>query len=371
MSTAREYYLSRLDKPHTISAFIFLHRKIADVFSVEAPAKVWAGKAEPTDQPDLVNMTRQHEGVKASLLIDQWFKNVPEAFTVFRDSDDETQGYLLSLPLDRWIRTEPPVDDPGVHRALSYLRRHAPLRGNERAIMFRAWMSRQDFQREAPLTGAVMVHAIRTYWTIPNLAYNFWVVEDPEHYAEVCEYCYFKRLNAVDFSIGKRTYGVFGHDWRIMPLLVWLEKLAAREFEGQSDELENAVPRSVRLLDREQFASAIADAFRAYHNAAKLRENPLLKTWLVRSRTGEGAGLDKNVVVARELLNEALGKLEEVPNDRKYYQVLHRRFIVGAATHEATAEGLSVSVATVRRHLQRGLELVTEILWNAELAGPR
>jgi predicted DNA-binding protein (UPF0251 family) len=55
------------------------------------------------------------------------------------------------------------------------------------------------------------------------------------------------------------------------------------------------------------------------------------------------------------------------PRDEKYYRAVHRTYLQPAPTQEKAAEQLGVPFSTFRRHLNRGLDRVTEMLWDEEV----
>ena len=57
------------------------------------------------------------------------------------------------------------------------------------------------------------------------------------------------------------------------------------------------------------------------------------------------------------------------PRDAKLARALDRTYLRPAPTQEAAAELLGLPFSTYRGHLARGLERVTDLLWERELYG--
>jgi hypothetical protein len=51
----------------------------------------------------------------------------------------------------------------------------------------------------------------------------------PEFWRPVFAYADLARLPELDFVVGDRAFGVYGHDWRVLPPPAWLELLGQRE----------------------------------------------------------------------------------------------------------------------------------------------
>ncbi len=368
LSNARALYLPRINEHEAWLDYVFLHRKVADVFAASGPAEAWPDSLRASDRKEVLAMTRRHEGKSSFELINRWLDVVPESFVMFRDDQDRVAGYVFALRLERWLDFPLPVDDPGAARALAYLAKCAPLRPGECALFYRTWMAREEYQDLSPVMQAIMTYAVHSYLTTAGLAHSFWAWSDPERWEEVSAYGDMQHLADVDFSIGDRHFGVYGHDWRVVPPPVWLERVAAKELEqGTAPESERGP--APRVLNQKEFGAAVGEAIRSYNVPTQLSASPLLDARIVRERS-QGTDRAARVAALRGLLQQALETLGKNPNQRKFERALIRRYIAGAPTHEAAAETLNVSVATVRRHIDRGVQAVTEILWDAEVGNP-
>jgi hypothetical protein len=165
---------------------------------------------------------------------------------------------------------------------------------------------------------------------------------------------------------------VYGHDWRAVPPIAWLDLMAEREIASG---LPAAPPPSVKpalvVLSEPEFAEAIRNLlhdFRAAHPDS-LRYNPLLWSRLVTEQVGPHAEESKRITALLAIVKEAAEKLQASPRQRKFYQALHHTYFHPAPTQEQAAELLDLPFSTFRRHLKTGVTQLTELLWQREIGG--
>jgi len=116
-------------------------------------------------------------------------------------------------------------------------------------------------------------------------------------------------------------------------------------------------------LSQAEFAAAVRHALRSLRDPGALASNPLQRSRLLRD--GEGAAPD----ALRALVEKAVEALRADPRDAKLVRALERTYVRPAPTQEAAAELLGLPFSTYRGHLTRGVERVTERLWQRELYG--
>ena len=378
---ARQFYTDRLKDapgrlvPDALSDLTFLlrdHPLIQPFYNrLQSQWGEAAGLLEDApreaDWPMLVEMVREHEGNAAAEIADHWFEQQPEGVRVYRNADGEPAGFMLTLALEE-TSEEDRAADPVVENAWAHLEAHAPIRPDERASMFRFWMARDTYQSVSPVQSLIFIRQVRHYLQTPNLAHTTIVCRDPNTWGPLFAYADMERLADADATVGAHTYALFGHDWRARPPAQWLDLLADRGFDTSPDtssENENLVV----VLSRSDFADAIRDAFKDLHRPDQLQGNPLLYSRVVTSEVGRDAGGPERIDALCTLLTETVERLSNDPRDEKYYRAVHRTYLKPAPTQEKAAEQLGVPFSTFRRHLNRGLDRVTEMLWDAEV-GP-
>ncbi len=377
---ARNYYAGRL--PHASSQeqqkllfdYVFLHRDnsvMRQIFSWQGVGNALADTLRPDDLPDLERMITTHEGPNSAAIARFWIERQPEGVLVLRTPQGSPVGFLLMVALHR-VTTGEEGHDPAVRAALEYLRKHAPLRGGESATHFRYWMAKETYQSVSPIQSLVFVNVGRHYLTTPGLAYTFFPCAVPEFWAPGFAYIDLKRIPDADYTVDGRTYGVYGHDWRVVTPIQWLALLAEREVSGPSAAPQaRTAERPLIVLSEDTFADALLEALRNHMRPDAVLENPLLRSRLVAERVGADQSDEDRVEELRRIIVKAAESLQSSPRDAKFYRAIHRTYLNPAETQERAAELLDLPFSTYRRHLKAGIERLGEILWLREISVTR
>jgi len=175
------------------------------------------------------------------------------------------------------------------------------------------------------------------------------------------------RLPEADFQVGSRSYGVYGHDWRVLSTSAWQELLARREINASAQ--VKSLPISTEpllVLSQPEFVTAAQDALRNFARADVLHKNPLLRSRLVVEI--DTLGREKRIAALQAVVQQAVESLLSSPRDEKLYRVLHRTYLQPALTQEKAAELLNLPFSTYRRHLKAGMMRVVDILWQREIS---
>jgi hypothetical protein len=207
---------------------------------------------------------------------------------------------------------------------------------------------------------------VQAYLTTPALAFSFLAVANPSFWQPVFAYADLQYIAEVNFELDGRRYGVYGHDWRVTPPMLWLELMAAREIGREVASAPATTSEPLLVLSQSDFATALRDALRDFANVNALSNNPLLRSRLILSRAGD-ASLNVRVATLRSLLQETADSLQESPRLLKMYRALYHTYFQPAATQEQAAELLDLPFSTYRRHLRSGIEYITERLWTIEM----
>ncbi len=373
---ARVYYTQRLHQTQGIEQqlvlfdFVYLHRDnpaVRPFFEWQVGGRLLPDRLHPDDLEPLSAMVARYEGPAAAHLARYWLTRQPENVVVFRDAEGGAVGFVTLLALER-ASADDLATDPAMASAWAFLERQAPLRAGERATYFRFWLAADGYQTVSPIQSLIFVTMVRHYFT-PGLAYTFYACADPEFWRPVFAYAELYRLAELDFRVGDRSFGVYGHDWRTMPPLPWLELLGQRELAAAPDTIQPPAPARVEVLSREGFGEAVEHALRNYIRPDALRGNGLLRSRIVTERVGADGGDGARVATLRELLKQAAEQLCAAPKEHKFYRAVHHTYLQPAATQEQAAELLDVPLSSYRRHLKAGVARIAEILWHIEVGG--
>ncbi|MBI4672094.1 MAG: AAA family ATPase [Chloroflexi bacterium] len=377
---ARNYHLQQLHATSGIAQqrilfdYIFLHRDnpvVRPFFEWASSGTLATDVLKLSDIPALAGIVARYEGEDAADLAAQWMQTQPEGFLVLRDSEIIPAGLLASVRLDR-ASPQQIQADPGTANAVEFLNRHAPLRPGEAALLFRFWMGRDTYQNVSPAQSLIFVNVVRQYLATPGLAYTFFPVADPTFWSDVLNYADLHRIPEADFTVDDKTFGVYGHDWRVTPPLSWLTLLAERETAPTLDSAPPPPATMLLVLSRDEFDSAAHDALRDFSRPHRLRENPLLRSRIVVERAGGGASADARMTALQTLLQEAVQKPQVSPREAKLYRAVQYTYLKPTMTQEQAAEALDLPFSTYRRHLKAGMIRVTDALWQQEIgAGTR
>ncbi len=372
---ARTYYARRLNQTHgqdqqrVLSDYMYLHRDnpvIKPFLDWQETGSAVPDAASEADWPVLCDMVARHEGDASARLAAYWFKRQPEGVLVFRGAEHEPIGFLTMVAVHQ-ATEEDRRADPALRAACRFLDEHAPLRPGERATHFRFWMARDDYQAVSSTQSLVLLKIAQHYLTNADLAYSFFPCADADFWGPFCAYAELTRLPEADYEVGGRRYGVYGHDWRVVPPMMWLDHLAARELDTTSEPIPPPRTETLVVLSVSGFERAVREALRAYARPYTLRDNALLRSRLVLEAAGSEADEVERIEAVRRLLKEAADLLQASPRETKYYRALYRTYFHPASTQEQAAELLDLPLSTFRRHLKTGIQRITEHLWQREI----
>jgi hypothetical protein len=320
------------------------------------------------DLPAVQALIARHEGPQVAELVAGWCARQPEGAILLRDAAGAPLGFALTLDITA-LSADERATDPALAATWAYLARHAPLRPGERATFVRCWLTRDGYQDVSPLQSRLFAALVQQVLIGTPPAFTFIACANAEFWSPCLACADFQRLPEADFAIGERQWGVFGHDWRAVPLIAWRTLLADRT--TAPGELAVGAPQPTNLpptLTQDEFYAAVREALRDYTRPDALRSNPLLRAKLVRERAGATATREDQVAALRALLAETVALLQGPPRDAKLYRVLLRTYIQPAPTQEIAAELLDLPFSTYRRHLQAGIARVAALLWSRDTA---
>lgn len=320
--------------------------------------------ARPDDREPILELVGAWEGAESAATAERWLDRQPEGFFVVRGPDGTVDGVLGLLDLDR-ASARDVAADPGTRAAWEFAHRHAPPRPGEAVRQTRFVVDRAAYQGPSATMNAGPVLSLQRHLRTANLSWNFLTLAEPDRWE-----AYFAVVDApraADFTVGGHRYGLFAHDYRQVPVGVWLDRLLEQVLSDDAGPPARREP-PLLVLAQEQFADAVRHGLRDLHHPGRLARNPLLRTRLLRDRAGTD---DPAVGTLHDLLAEAVATLGTHPRDGKLLRALDRTYLRPAATQERAAEVLGLPFSTYRRHLGQGVERVVAWLWDREVYGPK
>lgn len=192
--------------------------------------------ARTEDGAAIQGISKLHEPPRVAGLIEMWWGRAPQAFHVVRDQDGKVAGfYLLFDPTT--INPTYLDDDPIAEQWWNHLR-DDPVRGNQRALFLRRWLSREHGEEPSPVQAACWLDIKRTYMEMrPHLRRVYLTVHDLATYAPVAQKLCFQPLLAGEIKLDGVVYNSAMLDLGPSSVDGWLAGLAAAELgveEGTS-----------------------------------------------------------------------------------------------------------------------------------------
>jgi hypothetical protein len=356
------------EQQRTIRDLKFLFRNLPGVLSPIDWNEWGQHDPEPAraeDRAAILDLIARAEGAASSAIAARWWERQPDSFFVVRDSGG-VRGVLGLVDLSA-ASDDDRAADPGARAAWEHARRHAPPRSGERVTLSRFVIDRDRYQAPSPAINALPIVTLQRYLAMPDLAWDYLALFEPEPWNEYFALADLPRADGADFVVGGRRYGLFGHDFRRVPVhaltALWTERALAQDVTPAP-----ARPATAMLvLSQQDFTDAVRRALRDLHDPDLLTRNPLQRARLVRDRAD---GDDPDPAALAALVREAVDALRRHPRDDRRFQAVKRTYLNPAATQEVAAELLGLPFSTYRRHLTQGVERIVAWLWDREIHGP-
>ncbi|MEU9383032.1 AAA family ATPase [Streptomyces sp. NPDC048279] len=343
-----------------VGSLLYLYRTdgfMADFHTWRGEGLVQDLPCAATDQSRVVELIREAEGDESASIARFWLDRQPEAFRVYRST---RTGRVVAC--SAWLQLSEPEGeetDPVVAAAWDHARAERPLRGAEHLGIARFTVHPLLYQRPSAPLDLMQWRAMGEIFRADRLAWSCIVMRDDGFWN--AHLAHFDML-PTDISprVGEHTYALFAHDWRAQPVVSWLAEKTDQILAGPT--IGDGSPRQRRelvVLSRPEFDTAVRDALRALRRPEALACNPLNHSRLV-VETSHSLG---------NLLTQAIEALLEERGGNKWHRAIVTTYVRAALTQEAAAERLGLPFSTYRRHLNAGMERVSDILWRYELSG--
>ncbi|KJY35208.1 ATP-binding protein [Streptomyces sp. NRRL S-495] len=327
-----------------------------------ARLRTWSREDEVHDRPlhpedldTVLRMATETEGPESAELVRYWARRQPQAFSVYRlVNTGRVVAFTARLALPAPADPEDLATDPVVAAAWAYTEATAPVRPGEHIGVSRFTVYPERYQVPSRVIDLSSSRAQAESARARARAYGFAVWRDADTWAARV------RGSLTDTGarprVGAHTYGVFGVDWRQLPVETWLRHLMT-----STPVPAQAGPSGV---SRTTFDQAVREAFTHWRDPGAFAACALLRTRLA-------ADLDEPVEELRALLRQAVDDLAQDPRGARAREALTAGYFSGAPTQEGAARRLGLPYGTYRRHLRQGLDLLCEALWEQELHGSR
>jgi hypothetical protein len=333
---ARAYYTTRLDQTQgqehhrVLFDYIFLHRDNPAVkfhFIWKESSSLQCSPLRETERSAAIAMVRTHEGEASAHLASFWLTQQPQGAMVFRNTEQQIAGFLLKVALHQ-ASSDALNADPATRAAWHYLQNYAPLRPGEAATLFRFWMARDTYQDVSPVQSLIFLKFLQHHRCTPGLAFTFLPCAEPDFWAAMLAYADLARISEADFEVGGKRYGVYGHDWRVLPPKEWQELLARREIDASAQSvMPSEISNPLLVLSQPEFVEAVQYTLRHFVSPDVLLSNPLLRSRLVIEQVTHQAGQRERVAALQTSIKAAVESLQSSPRQEKLYRALYRTYL--------------------------------------------
>ena len=320
--------------------------------------------ARASDRDAVLALIAAWEGDEAATIAARWWDRQRGGFSVLRGEDDAVRGVIALLDLTAATEDDRAAD-PAAQAAWDHAHAAAPPRPGEVVGLARFAVDRDGYQVPSTTFNAVPVVTLQRQLATPALAWDYLLLHEPDALDEFFAFADLPRVPGADVEVGGRRYGLFGHDYRQMPVDV-LVRLWAERALAQDPTLRLGPTSQVQVLSQAEFADAARQALRDLHRPDLLARNPLLRTRVVRDHAGDR---EVDVATLDAVMRAAIATLANQPRDDKLLRAVEQTYLDPAPTQEAAAARLDLPFSTYRRHLTQGVDRVVSWLWDHEVYG--
>ena len=207
--------------------------------------------ARADDASAVSTVARRHEGRDAAALLERWWLDAPETFSVLRDRNGTVAGFF-TLFEGRMLRRSLVAGDSVLEAWARDLHEH-PLPKGQLALGLRRWLDAERGELPCASQAACFLDVKRTYMALrPALRRMYVVVQDLPTYRPVLAKLGFRPLTEATASLDGREYASLVLDFGPGSVDGWLAALVARELgvgdEPQLDESARELAVQGRLV---------------------------------------------------------------------------------------------------------------------------
>jgi hypothetical protein len=197
---------------------------------------------EPAGKNDadvLSRIIKRHEGAEAAGLLEQWWKRMPQIYSVIRGLDGEVTGIYCKMEPAKvssaWL-----AQDPITQTWMDHLEDN-PIPEGQTVLFCRRWLSLDEGEQPSDSQAAAWLDLKRTYMEMrPNLRRIYLTVSDLPAYGPVAQRLGFEVLAEHEISLDGRGYHSAVLDFGPDSVDGWLSDLAATEL---------GIERGISILD--------------------------------------------------------------------------------------------------------------------------
>ena len=217
---------------------IFLIRNpvVREAFFPQDAAKFYVEPAAPADAPQIRDITAAHDGEPGARIVERWWRHLPGAFYVIRDTPGQVAGFYYLF--DPRVAVPSLVDSDPVTAAWSKHLKRSPLTQGQSALFLRRWLSRDHGEAPSPVQAAAWLDVKRHYMERrPFLQRVYLTLIKVAPYAEVAASLGIGVVEELAVAIGEVNFLGLQLDMGPRSVDGWLARLAAAELGAEQDGL--------------------------------------------------------------------------------------------------------------------------------------
>jgi hypothetical protein len=205
--------------------------------------------AQEHDGPALRAIARRHEGPESAGVLERWWEEAPETFSVARDRDGLVTGWFSLLDTEA-LRPHRARGDPVVDAWARDLRERPPPKG-QLALGLRRWLDAEHGELPCASQAACWLDVKRAYMALrPRLRRMYVVVRDVPTYWPVVEKLGFRPLPGPTAVLDGIGYTSVVLDFGPGSVDGWLAALLAAELGVDEEPELDAVARELSVQGR-------------------------------------------------------------------------------------------------------------------------
>lgn len=324
---------------------------------------VYESPLHPEDHAFVMRHIEEAEGPEAAQVTRYWPTHRPADFWIYRSThDDAPLGFLL------WLR----LTDAGHHATAdpvtgacgNWSESSGPVARGQQIMILRFAVSRGPDGRARSMNGSVpgvdlamQQRVIRSWLREQSVACSFVATADPQVWTPLMRMDGHLPFAEVTLPPG-RPFTLYGHDWRRQGLDVWLQQALALH---EADPAGTTAVVNTSTLDRVAFDQAVREALRHLHDPIALSASPLLQ----HCGVPDAADTDR-IEALRQMLTSAVAQMLDEPRHARQHRSLAVTYLEQPRTQEAAAHRLGLPLGTYRRHLARGVQRLSDHLWQQQ-----
>lgn len=319
--------------------------------------------ASRTDRTAVLELIDRHEGTGSAAIAERWFDQQPGAFLVVR-KDSAVTGVIGLLDLSE-ASEEDRAADPGAQAAWEHVQAAADIHPGQRVTQTRFIVDSEVYQAPSATLNAVPIVTLQRYLAMPELAWDFLTLHEPDPWDDYFALADLPRIEGADFQVGRRSYGLFGHDFRAVPIGVMMELWTERSL-AEDPTVPPPTTAGPLMLSQSDFADAVRQGLRDLDRPDLLARNPLQRTRLVAGAVPVDQPDPDRLA---DLLRAAITDLTADPRNDKRHRAVELTYLRGSRTQESRSGSPEHAVQHLspaphpRRRPRRLLVLETGDLW--------